>query len=59
MWRAYLWLPGGGGREWDRQGVWGWWMDANCNNWDRLVTGPYCTAQGTVCTWVTLFYNRN
>ena len=25
-WREDLWLPGGGGKEWDGQGVWGWWI---------------------------------
>ena len=34
-------------------------LDANsyiCNGW---ATGPYCTAQGTVCDWSTLLYSRN
>ena len=30
---------------------------ANCwNGWEMV---PYSTAQGTVCGWVTLLYNRN
>ena len=24
-----------------------------------MGNGAYCTAQGTVCDWVTLLYNRN
>ena len=24
--RADLWLPGGGEKEWDGWGVWGWWI---------------------------------
>ena len=34
-------------------------LDANCYVWNGWAMGPYCTAQGTVCDWVTLLYNRN
>ena len=47
-------------------GEWEWeWVghlglgDANCYIWNGWAMGPYCTAQGTVCDWVTLLYNRN
>ena len=33
--------------------------DANCYVWNGWAMGPYCMAQGTVCDWVTLLYNRN
>ena len=35
----------------------GFW-DANCYIWNRWAMGPYCTAQGTVCDWVTVLYHR-
>ena len=34
--------------EWGEQGWSNWW-----------AVGPYLTARGTVCDWVTLQYNRN
>ena len=34
-------------------------LDANCNIWNGWAMGPYGTAQGTVCDWVTLLYNRS
>lgn len=52
-----LMVPGskGGGEGMDGQfGV----LDANCYVWNGWATGPYCTAQETVCDWVTLLYNR-
>ena len=33
-------------------------LDANCYIWNGWAMGPYCTAQGTVCDWITLLYNR-
>ena len=33
--------------------------DANCYIWNGWAMGSYCTAQGTVCDWVTVLYNRN
>ena len=33
-------------------------LDANCYIWDRWAVGPYCIAQGNVCDWVTLLYDR-
>ena len=40
---------GGEGREWDKQAV--------IQNW--WAVWPYCTAQGSVCDWVTLLYDKN
>ena len=37
--------------------LWGL-RDANCYIWNGWAMGPYCTAQGNVCDWVTLLYNR-
>ena len=34
-------------------------VNTNCNTWHEWAMGSYCTAQGTVCDWVTLLYNRN
>ena len=33
-------------------------LGANCYIWDGWAMGSYCTAQGNVCGWVTLWYNR-
>ena len=33
-------------------------LAANCYIWNGWTMGPYCTAQRTVCDWVTLLYNR-
>ena len=33
-------------------------LDANCYIWNGWAMDAYCTAQGTVCNWVTLLYNR-
>ena len=46
---------GGKGREWM-----GFWvvLGANCYIWNGWTMGPYCTAQGNMCDWVTLLYNR-
>ena len=32
--------------------------DANCYGWNGWAVGPYCTAQGNVCDWVTLLCSR-
>ena len=45
------------GRDWDGQ-AFGGFLDANCYIWNGWALGPYCTAQGNVCDWVTLLYNR-
>ena len=34
-------------------------MEPNYNIWNRWAMRSYCTAQGTVCDWVTLLYNRH
>ena len=47
-------VPGAGGRDGQFGGV----LDANCYIWNGWAVGPCCTAQGTVCHWVTLLYNR-
>ena len=49
----------GEGREWDGQGVWGWWMLTVTFGMDGPLMGSCCTVQRTVCDWVTLLYNRN
>ena len=49
---------GENGREWDRRAFGGVFLDAHCYIWNRWAMGPYCTAQGNVCDWVTLLYNR-
>ena len=36
----------------------GGFLDANCYIWYGWATGSYWTAQGNVCDWVTLLYNR-
>ena len=59
--RADLWFPGGGedccsqgkGEEVE------WMGSLQFYIWNGWVVGPYYTAQGTVCDWVTLLYNRN
>ena len=45
-----------GGSGMDRH--FGDFFDANCYFWNGWAMGPYCTAQGNVCDWVTLLYNR-
>ena len=57
-WKRDLWLPGG-----RREGA-GWMgslglVDENCNIWNGWAMRSYCIAQGNVCDWVTLLYNRN
>ena len=32
----------------------GGFLDANCYIWNGWAMGPYGTAQGNVCGWVTL-----
>ena len=34
-------------------------IDANYCIWSGWAMESYCTAQGTMCDWVTLLYNRN
>ena len=34
------------------------YLDTNCYIWNEWTMGPYCTAQGNSCEWVTLLYNR-
>ena len=41
-----------------RDGHFGGLGDANCYIWNGWAMGSYCTAQGNVCDWVTLLYNR-
>ena len=48
---------GGGGREWDGRGVRGWGMQTVTFGMDGQ--GGFCIAQGNVCDWVTVLYNRN
>ena len=38
-------------------GIWGWWIQTVTFGMDEH--GFYCTTQGTVCDWVTLWHNRN
>jgi len=49
---------GGRGRGWDGWAFQGF-LDANCYIWGGLAMGPHCTAQGNVCDWITMLYNRN
>ena len=46
----------GGGSGMD--GHFGGLGDANYYIWNGWAMGSYCTAQGNVCDWVTLLYNR-
>ena len=46
----------GGGSGMDRHFV--GFLAANCKIWNGWAMGPYCTAQGNVCDWVTLLYSR-
>ena len=57
MAKRRLGVPGGerGGNGTD--GHFGGFLDANCYIWTGWVVGPY-TAQGNVCDWVILLYNR-
>ena len=45
---------GGSGRD----GHFGGLGDANSYIRNGWAMGPYCIAQGNVCDWVTLLYNR-
>ena len=45
---------GGSGME----GYFEGFLDTNCCIWNGRAMGPCCTAQGHVCDWVTLLYNR-
>ena len=47
-----------GGREWDGWHSGGFFLDAKSYIWNGWAIGPYDTALGTVCDWVTLLYNR-
>ena len=48
---------GGKGRECDGWASWGF-GDVNSYIWNGWALGSYRTAQGNVCDWVTLLYNR-
>ena len=50
-------VPRGRGRECD-EWAFGVFLDAKCCIWNGWAMRPYCTAQGTMCDWVTLLYNR-
>ena len=50
--RTDLWLPTGGEREWDGQGVWGWQMQTVTFERDKQWSS-------TMCDWVTILYSRN
>ena len=56
--RAGLGFPGPGGAGSRMDGHFGGLKDTNCYIWNGWAMGSYCTAQGTVCDWVTLLYNR-
>ena len=51
-------VPGAwaGGVEWTGSSG---FLDANSYIWNGWAMGSYCTAQGIVCDWVTLLYDRN
>ena len=46
---------GGGSRV---DGHFGGFGGTHCNIWNGWTMGPYCIAQGNICDWVTLLYNR-
>ena len=48
----------GGRRGSGRDGHFGSFGDANYYIWNGLAVRSYCIAQGNVCNWVTLLYNR-
>ena len=52
-----FWEGAGGGVEWDGW-AFGGFGDANYYIWSGRTMGSYHTAQGNVCDWVTLLYNR-
>ena len=57
--RAGLEFPEAGGRgARGMDGHFGGLGDANCYIRNGWAMGSYCTAQGNVCDWVTLLYNR-
>ena len=39
-------------------GHFGGFLGANWYIWNGWTMGSYCIAQGNVCDWVTLLYNR-
>ena len=45
---------GGSGMD----GLFGVFLDVDCYIWNGWARGPYYTAQGNVCDWVTLLYYR-
>ena len=55
------WGSKGLGGERGRSGIdghLGCFRDVNCYIWNGWAMGSYCIAQGNVCDWVTLLYNR-
>ena len=36
-----------------------WLVDANYNIWNGRAMRSFCTAQRTLCDWVTLLCNKN
>ena len=51
-------VPGVRERKWDGW-AFGGFLDANRYIWIGWAVGPWSTAQGTVCDWVTVLYKRN
>ena len=54
---ADLGFPGGSGKGVDGWAVQGFWMQTLILGMDGH--GAHSTAEGTVCDWVTLLYNRD
>ena len=42
----------------EKDGYLGVFLDINYYIWNGWAMGSHCTAQGNVCDWVTLLYNR-
>ena len=56
--KSRLGVPKGERRGTGTDGHFGVWGNVNCYIWNRWAMASYCTAQGNVCDWVTLLYNR-
>ena len=56
--KSRLAVPQGERRGSGMDGDLGGFLNANCYIWIGWAMGSYCTAQGNVCDWVTLLYNR-